>query len=67
MNMYLIAYLRTYYRIITDRRMIYKKIPKRKHGARARTARRQGRHGEGRAAMRAHDGRCRVGGKESFN
>nr|DAY82906.1 MAG TPA: hypothetical protein [Caudoviricetes sp.] len=49
--MYLIAYLRTYYRIITDRRMIYKKIPKRKHGSRAQTARRarpawgrQGRH-----------------------
>ena len=30
MNMYLIAYLRTYYRIITDRRMIYKKDSEKK-------------------------------------
>ena len=28
--MYLIAYLRTYYRIITDRRMIYKKDSEKK-------------------------------------
>lgn len=59
--MYLIAYLRTYYRIITDRRMIYKKDSEKK-------TRGKGANGaQSRAAMRAHDGRCRVGGKESFN
>ena len=51
MNMYLIAYLRTYYRIITDRRMIYKKDSEKKtrgKGANGTQARpewgRQGRH-----------------------
>lgn len=51
-----------------DRRMIYKKDSEKKtrgKGANGTQARpewgRQGRNGEGRAAMRAHDGRCRGG------
>jgi hypothetical protein len=49
MNMYLIAYLRTYYRIITDRRMIYKKDSEKK-------TRGKGANGtQGRAGMAARN------------
>ena len=48
MNMYLIAYLRTYYRIITDRRMIYKKDSEKKNTGQGRE-RHAGKAGMGKA------------------
>ena len=69
--MYLIAYLRTYYRIITDRRMIYKKDSEKKtrgkgaNGAQRYRSRmvmiKERIREDMKAAMRAHDGRCRWG------
>ena len=68
MNMYLIAYLRTYYRIITDRRMIYKKDSEKKTRGKGANGT-QGNAGMGKAGppcgrMMAGAG---GGGKESFN
>ncbi len=69
MNMHLIAYLRTYYRIITDRRMIYKKDSEKKTRDKGANGT-QDKAGMGKAGQPcgAHDDRCRGGGgKESFN
>ncbi len=65
--MYLIAYLRTYYRIITDKRMIYKKGSEKKTRGKGANGT-QGNAGLGKAGppCGAHDSRGRGGGKESF-